>query len=493
MKRILEHAKKAIQINTVSHQGNEAFSGYLHDLMKERGLKVMTQHVTHSLEGISKRQFNTIGILGDPLVDRKTRKGLLFSVPTDTQQPGIQSQWTETGGNPWNMTVKEGKVFGLGAVHSKLDLLCKLEAIERFRERKLRQPVYLAATCGQELGVLGANYLIKSMALNPKYVLASQPTALKLVYRHKGQWLSKIRIGYQATEKDVRGFNRKVELRAVGKISSGAYPDSGVNAVLRAVDFLQALIDAGFEFRIANFNGGQSTDTVPDEAKTDIYLTSHQYEDFKRFFREYVSSNHLEKGLFSDLSGASNLGVKFLPEEALQCVFKLLAHCKELEEELVSLQDSAYQPAFTTMNISQIIMQSGMVEIYLDVRVLPSAEQEFLEKDLASKIQSVSQNYPMLKISLVRERYLPCLYANEDQELLSLCQDALALAHLEKKPQVSSALSEASRYSQAGFDTVVFGPGTMEGNSHCPNESVAITDLEKACFFYEKLIERVCL
>ncbi len=100
-------------------------------------------------------------------MDRKTRKGLLLNTHLDTVSPGILENWTETNGEPFTATVKDGRIFGLGAADVKLDFLCKLYAAERFREKKLRHPIYLVGTCCEEIGMFGAKYLIKSAALNP--------------------------------------------------------------------------------------------------------------------------------------------------------------------------------------------------------------------------------------------------------------------------------------------------------------------------------------
>src|SRR3954471_4147026 len=99
MINFIEQAEKLIAINSVSQEGNEEIALYLQTLMNRMGLKTCMQEVTHSLEGVSKRQFNVLGILGDPLVDSKTRKGLLLNTHIDTVSPGIRTHWTETNGD----------------------------------------------------------------------------------------------------------------------------------------------------------------------------------------------------------------------------------------------------------------------------------------------------------------------------------------------------------------------------------------------------------
>src|SRR4051812_6213802 len=217
MKRFLEEAKRLIRINSVSSRGNEELANFVAGLLQDRGLKTQLQQVTHSLEDVSKRQFNVIGILGDPLVDKKIRKGLLLNTHLDTVGPGLCENWTETGGDPFSATIKDGKIYGLGTADVKLDFLSKLQAVAKFRERKLKQPIYLVGTCGEELGMFGARYLIKWMALNPRYVIGAEPRELRGVYAQKSLNVFKVSVGYQHIERDARGFNRRIDLHSFGK------------------------------------------------------------------------------------------------------------------------------------------------------------------------------------------------------------------------------------------------------------------------------------
>ena len=115
MKRLFEEAKRMIRINSETSRGNEEIANYVQSLLHDRGLKTQLQQVTHSLEGVSKRQFNVIGILGDPLVDRKIRKGLLLNTHLDTVSPGRAENWTATSGDPYSAVISENRIYGLGS------------------------------------------------------------------------------------------------------------------------------------------------------------------------------------------------------------------------------------------------------------------------------------------------------------------------------------------------------------------------------------------
>lgn len=97
MMRFMDEAKRLIRMNSVTANGNEEVANAVSTLMQDCGLKVQTQHVVHANEELSKRQFNVIGTMGDPLVDRKIKKGLLLNTHLDTVGPGLKENWTETG------------------------------------------------------------------------------------------------------------------------------------------------------------------------------------------------------------------------------------------------------------------------------------------------------------------------------------------------------------------------------------------------------------
>lgn len=493
MKRFLEEAKRLIRINSISAKGNEEVANYVASLMQDRGLKTQIQHVTHSHEELSKRQFNVIGILGDPLSDRKIRKGLLLNTHLDTVSPGIVENWTETGNDPFSAVVKDGKIFGLGSADVKLDFLCKLHALERFREKKLKQPVYLVGTCGEEVGMFGAKYLIKSFALNPKYVLVGEPSELKVVYAHKCLNIFKVNIGFQLVERDARGFNRRIDLYSFGMSAHSSYPHLGVNAILATTEFLKRAIEAGFELRFTHLDGGDTINKVPDHAVAQFYLTSHQFEDFKRFFREMIRNEGKEKAFRVELGGVGDSGVRFLPDNLFLCLNEIVEFFKDLSERQKSLRDESYDPAFSTINFGRMKQKPGSVEMHFDVRLLPEKSPEILMAEIQEAFNKIAGKYSNLNVSVVRERMNPSLNMGLDDELLKICKQAMVEAEIEPAFMKKATSTEAAQYYQAGYDAIVFGPGKSQGNSHSPNEHNLIEHLEKAVEFYSNVIEKVCV
>ena len=491
--KFLEECKQLIRIKSVTTDGNEEIANYLFEKMKQIGLDTKLQPVSHSLEGVSKKQFNVIGILGDPLVDRKTKKGLLLNTHLDTVAPGVLKNWTETHGDPFSPIVKDGKIFGLGSADVKLDFLCKLHAIEKFREKKLKMPIYLVGTCGEEMGMFGAKYLIQSGVLNPKYVVVGEPSELKVVYSHKSLNIFKVSIGYQIHAKDTKGFNRKVSIKSLGKSAHGSYPHLGVNAIHRLLDLLRSSIEQGYDMKFLSLSGGETTNKVPDESQAVFYLTSHQFEDYKRFFKTHVTTTGEEPYFEVEFSNIEDTGLKFIPDSAFDALTQISDHFKKLTYQFSKVTDSTYDPAHSTINFGLMKNTPQGFELSFDLRILPDQDATAIKDQILKDIQGIAVHFPQLNIQASLARSNPGLNMTLEHDLVRICKDSMLTAGLDVKLDKKATSTEASLYFRAGYEAVIFGPGRSHGNSHSPNEFNYLEHLEKATLFYEKLIERVCL
>jgi succinyl-diaminopimelate desuccinylase len=493
MKRILDDARRLIRINSVTANGNEELANVVQSMMQERGFKSQLQLVTHSTDEVSKRQFNVIGVLGDPLVDRKIRKGLLLNTHLDTVGPGLPENWTETGGDPFAATIKDGKIYGLGSADVKLDFLCKLRAVEKFREKKLKMPIYLVGTCGEELGMFGVKYLIKSGALNPRFVMVGEPSNLKVVYAHKCLSLFRVNIGYQQTERDARGYNRRIDFHAFGKSAHSSYPHLGANAIYSALDFLRRAAEAGFDMRFTKVDGGETVNKVPDQASVQFYVTSHQFEDFKRFFREVARTEGKERAYRVELGGVGDTGVRFLPDPLFPCLQEVSTFFRTVAADFEKVKDETYAPPFSTINFGKLRQLPGQIAMNFDLRLLPDLVTADIERHVQEGVQAIAAKYPSLNVTAIRERTNPGLNMTRGHELVKVCEEAMTAAGIEPLLDKKATSTEAAQYFQAGYEAVVFGPGLSAGNSHSPNEYNILEHLEKATAFYERVIERTCL
>jgi succinyl-diaminopimelate desuccinylase len=293
-------------------------------------------------------------------------------------------------------------------------------------------------------------------------------------------------------ERDARGFNRRVDLYSFGKSAHGSYPSLGHNAVQTALDFLKLATDKGFEFRFTRFDGGDVVNKVPDKAMVQVYLTSHQFEDFKRFFRESTKTLGEGKAFRVELGGIGDTGVRFLPETLFPCLLDLTNFFRTISADFERVKDETYEPPFSTVNFGKLKQGVGGITMYFDLRLLPDLMPKEIEKHIQKGVQAIAAKYPGLNIGAIKERMNPGLNMTPDHELVKISQEALERANIEPTLRKKAASTEAAQYFQAGYEAVVFGPGIFQGNSHSPNEHNLLEHLEKATHFYEKLIEMVC-
>ncbi|MBI3544435.1 MAG: M20/M25/M40 family metallo-hydrolase [Deltaproteobacteria bacterium] len=489
MINFIEQAEKLISINSVSQEGNEEIALYLQGLMKAMGLKTVMQEVSHSLEGVSKRQFNVIGILGDALVDTKTRKGLLLNTHIDTVSPGIRTHWTETGGDPFKATIKENRIYGLGSADVKLDFLCKLKAIERYRERKLKMPIYLVGTAGEEIGMLGAKFLIKSLALNPKYVIVGEPSELAVIHAHKAYVVYQVGVGYTQLERDAKGYNTRIELHCFGKSTHGSYPHLGDNAIKRMLSVVRKIKEANFQIRLTKITGGDSVNKVPDTASVEFYIPSSSFDDFKKFYRENLN----QKDVNVEFGGLGESGMKFMPDNILDSIEQVQSCLDNLENDLLSAKDETFNPGKSTINFGRITCRPGGIEMHFDIRLLPSVAPDAFDARFKALVHETNTKFSNLIMKTTRNRFNPSLDMKADSELVMAAREAQKAAGIEEKLDKKATSTEAAQYFAAGFDSIVFGPGRSMGNSHTPNEHNLVDHLDKAVHFYDRMIERFCL
>jgi succinyl-diaminopimelate desuccinylase len=492
----LEKAKKLIAINSETHRGNEELVNYLSELMKDIGMEVQLQQVPVSQESFSKRQFNLIGILGDTLVDSKNKKGILFNTHLDTVSPGIVSYWTECQQNPFQMTLKDQDLYGLGVADVKLDFLCKLTAISKFKNARLKAPLYLVGTCGEEQGMFGAKYLIQSRVLNPKFVLVGEPSQMKVITAHKSLNIFSITFDYQAHSKDAKGFNHQFVIEAQGKSAHSAYPHLGVSAIHQLFDLLLIAEENGFDLRLSTVKGGDVINKIPDTALAEVYLTAHQAQDFNRFLSEYLE--HVGLKSFFKITEIKNpdIALKLIPKEIIQSIQDCIEYFKSLSQRLKQTTDETYDPPYSSVNLGLIKLiqnQLNQIEIQVDIRLLPSLSEQDLEKQIKEDIYKILSHRKTQAFNVKRLRHNPGLNMTTEHELVGLCKIAMQKSGQDLIIDKKATSTEAAQYFKAGYEAVVVGPGLSQGNSHSPNEKNSISELEKAIKFYEELILRVCL
>ncbi|MXY06160.1 MAG: acetylornithine deacetylase [Gammaproteobacteria bacterium] len=116
--------------------------------------------------------------------------GLVLAGHTDTV-PFDEAAWSQ---DPFAMTEREDRFYGLGACDMKGFFPVALSAAAAFAGRKLRAPLVLVATCDEESSMAGGRFLMESGKPRAEAAIIGEPTGLKPIHAHKGFMLISIQL-----------------------------------------------------------------------------------------------------------------------------------------------------------------------------------------------------------------------------------------------------------------------------------------------------------
>ena len=491
-----ELAIKFLQMKSISEEGNEEVINFLIPIFEQMGAKLILQQVPHSLADHSKRQFNLVAILGDDLVDARTKKGLLLTSHIDTCSPGHTADWNHLGGNPFAPAEKNGLLYGLGAADAKLDFLTKVLAAESYSRRPLKQPIYLAATCGGDSALAGSKYMIQSGVVNPRQVLVGRPTNLSLVNTQKSQLSFSLKLSFVAIEKDAQEFNAKVFLSSRAQSKHVTDADANKNAINNIFFFLDNLKTSPIVHKLFSIQGSNSLFKTPDQASAGIVIASKDLDAIRDRFRA-LSSNHRDCLFEMRLGGTGDRGIKLLPEEIGPALQKIRTELEEINKGFENKSDPNFNPPISRAVLSAIVQERDSLELKIHYNLLPefsSVEQKKnLEQDLKNRVANIARSFRALSIECRKIVSTPYFYTNPQGSFTQTLQADLSRSGLEPKVLGANYSSEAAYFHEKGYDTMVFGPGKSSGNSHCPNEHVSLDDLQAAMRFYGHCIEAFCV
>jgi acetylornithine deacetylase len=129
---------------------------------------------------------------------------------------------------PFDPRLADGRVFGRGSCDTKAGMAAAVEALERvLRRGTLRRNVLLVGEADEELGSTGIREVLEHLVGRPDWLLATEPTSLRAVTRHKGVCHTR--------------------LVATGRAHHASDPASGRNAIVAMARAVLALEELGDE------------------------------------------------------------------------------------------------------------------------------------------------------------------------------------------------------------------------------------------------------
>lgn len=445
----IEACRKAISIESTPASGSRELALWLAEYCRSKGLFVDLQ-----FEYSSDREEANIIIRAQ---QERPENEFLLQAHLDTPDPGPFQLWNKNGQNPFDATIEDGCIYGLGSAEVKLDILCKIEALIKNRDRGVfKLPPVVVGTFGEETGMVGALKLIRKNRISTKMALVAEPSNLKIVNAAKGFASVEIRVPFSAAEVQYREEHNLRESTSTqsklftGKAAHSSTPHLGESAIRKMFEHILMLPDS---VNIMEADGGTNFNTVPSHA-----------------FLELDIGDTISDSMASKLSA----------------IYRAL---RALEAEFVRYVDAAFNPSVATLNIGLVRTFEDHILIAGNCRIPPAVSQEVYESwmdRLNKECQAVGANFRIVD-------YKKPFRTDDKCMLIRACKDELRAMGLSDQIETQASTNEASIFSRVGIDCVCFGPGLRQDNTHTPQEHVKVVDLEKAIEFYDRIIGRICL
>jgi len=116
--------------------------------------------------------------------------GLVLSGHTDTV-PLNEELWSV---DPFRVTAKENRLYGLGSTDMKGFFPVVMEAIRTLGDVEFQEPLIILATADEETSMHGARSLVEQGIPRGRYAIIGEPTGLVPVRAHKGIMMESIRL-----------------------------------------------------------------------------------------------------------------------------------------------------------------------------------------------------------------------------------------------------------------------------------------------------------
>jgi acetylornithine deacetylase/succinyl-diaminopimelate desuccinylase-like protein len=387
---------------------------------------------------------------------------LVFNTHLDTVPPGNSALWTECGGDPFGATVRDDRIYGLGAADTKLDFAAKATAL--IAARAPRRDVVLIGTFGEEHGLAGAKEIAGSTTVLPRGALAfvGEPSGLQVITAHKGLMAYRAAFAFDPVRIDPPVAIATVAF--TGRAAHSSTPALGINAIAAALYALSSHP----KVRVASIAGGTAVNVVPAHC-------------------EAIVAGELAHTLGAGARSGGDCG-EFIPAEVIAALSQFIAALAEFASRTGPAEPD-YAPPTLTWNPGVIGTAADSVTLDFELRPPPSLALDAVRRGVDEIAKRLTAGAPNVDISLSELRANPGFRSPAESETVELAIAALARAGLTPKTGVKAGCTEAGIYAGAGLVPVVIGPGPSVGVIHAPNEYNLLAEVDGAIRFYRALLE----
>lgn len=438
MADLIAWAERFIATPSESRLGNAAIARLASELLDELGLaaRIETAEIAGTLHH---------AVVCD-VGPNSDAGGLLLVTHLDTVPPGAPAAWTATGGDPFRATREGDRLYGLGSADAKVDFVCKALALASIDRSRLRRPVRLVGTFGEEIGLIGARWLIDSgLARGYRQALVGEPSELAAIRAHKGYAMFEASVALERLDYcEPLAATRRT---ATGVAAHSSAPALGRNAILAALSEL----DPDGAVGVFALDGGTAVNVVPDRCEIGLAIR-----------------------------GAGEACKE--PVFATAPLREFATAWRHFEASLGARRDPDFDPDRTVASLGRAWLDGDRALFRFDVRPIPGEDPELLVEPLrgAAAIISVRSNPP--------------LATDRQSKLVRAALDAQRSVGLEARLATKATCTEAGLLARAGLEAIVIGPGPSVGNVHKPNERTSVAQLHRAVELYRALLVRLaCL
>lgn len=190
-------------------------------------------------------------------------------------------------------------------------------------------------------------------------------------------------------------------------------------------------------------------------------------------------------------SSAAHLGVS-ANTIAIRLMNALLQIADRLKTD--DMLNGDFEPPFTTLTVG--VMQGGTAANILaaearfvfDLRALPEHDPDDLLRPFHAEIEKIREEQPAATITFEPLAAVPPLARIADSEAEAIVR---MVGGDNSDVTAGSFGAEAGQFQQAGFSTVICGPGSID-QAHQADEYIEISEIEKCMAFMDKLLAAMC-
>ncbi len=248
--RAIEVLTDLVGFDTTSRDSNLELIGYVERQLAAYG--IASRRVPNP-EGTKANLIATIGPMAPG--------GVVLSGHTDVV-PVDGQPWTS---DPWVVTRRDGKLYGRGTSDMKSFLALAIAALPRFADAPLKRPIHLAFSYDEEVGCLGAPFLIEELARSVPpiaAVLVGEPTDMQAISGHKGITSYKVTVTGHEAHSSLTHMGASANMAAIRLLS---YLLGLSEHLAASADPASPFVPRGASLTVGQINGGTAVNILARE------------------------------------------------------------------------------------------------------------------------------------------------------------------------------------------------------------------------------------